>query len=51
MTSQGWKTSCWLVLSTAVFEVNQEIPMHLCKAVAEVLAYVFKVHKRMKRQA
>ncbi len=31
-------------------EVDQEIPMHLYKAVAEVLAYVFKVHKRMKRK-
>ncbi len=31
-------------------EVEQEIPMHLYKAVAEVLAYVFKVHKRMKRK-
>ena len=32
-------------------DVNQEIPMHLYKAVAEVLAYVFKVQKRMKRKA
>ena len=32
-------------------DVNQEIPIHLYKAVAEVLAYVFKVQKRMKRRA
>ena len=30
-------------------EVGQEIPLNLYKAVAEVLAYVFKVRKRMKR--
>ena len=30
-------------------EVGQEIPLHLYKAVAEVLAYVFKVRKGMKR--
>ncbi len=31
-------------------DIDQEIPLHLYKAVAEVLAYVFKVHKRIKRK-
>ena len=31
-------------------DVGQEIPLHLYKAVAEVLAYVFKVHKRLNRR-
>ena len=31
-------------------KVEQEIPLNLYKAVAEVLAYVFRVHNRMKRK-
>ncbi len=31
-------------------EVDQEIPMHLFKAVAEVLAFVFKTRKRMNQK-
>ena len=47
MTSPPSKMCLWHRALYRSVEVEQEIPMELYKAVAEVLAYVYRVRKRL----
>ena len=47
MTSPPSKTCLWHVLCIAVWRSNRRFPTELYKAVAEVLAFVYKIRKRV----